>query len=391
MSGKPYAGISCPRCGRSLETRSRFCEHCGVDVAIAAVLAEQSVVLPQPLSEDQPVTLESLVPRIGEYMIEQGIIQREHLQRALDYQKQETQAGKPVLLGEALLQLGLVDRATLDQVVTTRVLQLQKALNDANQHLQQRVEERTRELQNALERLSELSQLKANFIANISHELRTPLTHIKGYLDLLSDGGLGPLTPSQEEAINVLMRAEVRLEKLIEDLIQFSLAARGDLSLEVKEVQINHLIRAKVERARPHAESKHIALSAVVPQRLPAVRADEEKIGWVIDQLLDNAIKFTQPGGKVAVKASLDSGTVTVAVMDSGIGIPQEHLDEIFEAFHQLDGNATRRYSGTGLGLAMVRRIVDAHGAQIQVDSAPGKGSRFQFSLLVAKVPAIME
>lgn len=369
--------IACPLCGKLTLAQNRHCEHCGVDMAMAAGLAEQNVVLP----EARPITLEALVPRIGEYMIEQGLIQQQDLLNALDYQKQQVQQGRSILLGEALLELGMVSRAMLDQVVTTRILQLQDALNEANRNLQQRVEERTQELQRALDRLSELNRLKSNFIANISHELRTPLTHIKGYLDLLSDGGLGPLTQAQEDAISVLKRAETRLERLIEDLIQFSLTSRGDLSLEVKDVQIDRLIQVLAERARPRAQARQVAFKTVLPRNLPTVKADEDKIGWVIEQLIDNAIKFTPAGGKVAVKASLEDKLVTVAIMDSGIGIPEERLEEIFEPFHQLDGDATRRYSGTGLGLAMVHRIIEAHGAQIRVRSAVNKGSRFEFSL----------
>ena len=126
-------------------------------------------------------------------MIEQGVLQPEELQRALDYQKERSALGKPVLLGQALLELNLVARETLDQVITMQILKLQRALNEANKNLQRRVDERTKELKRALNRLAELNYLKSNFISNISHELRTPLTHIKGYLDILSDDGLGLL------------------------------------------------------------------------------------------------------------------------------------------------------------------------------------------------------
>ena len=230
-----------------------------------------------------------------------------------------------------------------------------------------------------------MNQLKSNFIANISHELRTPLTHIKGYLDLLAEGGLGPLTPSQEEAINVLKRAEGRLEQLIEDLIQFSMASRGELSLNQNNTHIDKLIEVIVDRSRQKALPKDITLNAVIAPKLPAVHIDEDKIGWVLMQLLDNAIKFTDQAGKIQVRASAHQGVVTVAVIDSGIGIPEDRILEIFEPFHQLDGSTTRRYSGTGLGLAMVRRILETHGSQIKVRSVVGKGSSFEFSLPAAK------
>jgi signal transduction histidine kinase len=345
------------------------------------VLAEQSVLIYGEIPSGVPIAPEVLVPRIGEYMIEQGFLEPEGLQKALAYQKEHATQGNSILLGQALLELGLVERETLDQVITSQILKLQKALSEANQQLQQRVDERTQELQRALERLSELNQLKSNFIANISHELRTPLTHIKGYLDILADGGLGPLTQAQIEAINVLNRAEIRLERLIEDLIQFSLASRGEVSLNLKESEIEKLIQIAAERSLHKAQSQNVQLSSMLQPDLPNVRIDEDKIGWVLLQLLDNAVKFTPKGGKVAVKASHSNGLVHIAVLDTGIGIPENRIAEIFEPFHQLDGEATRRYAGTGLGLAMVRRIIEAHGSQIIVQSAMGKGSRFEFSL----------
>lgn len=377
--------ISCPNCGRPVLLNNRYCEHCGVDLAVAAVLAEQLVLGPGEIPVGLPIAPEVLVPRIGDYMIEQGLLTPEELQRALAYQKERSSNGSPLLLGQALLELNIITRETLDQVITSQILKLQQALNDANQQLKQRVEERTQELQRALERLSELNQLKSNFIANISHELRTPLTHIKGYLDILSDGGLGPLTNAQAEALNVLNRAEARLERLIEDLIQFSLASRGELSLNLKDTEIDKLIAIAVDRSMHKAQTQGVQLNSILPGKLPNIHADEDKIGWVLLQLLDNALKFTPQGGKVVVKASHENDLVNIAIMDTGIGIPEDRLQEIFEPFHQLDSAATRRFAGTGLGLAMVRRIIEAHGSQIKVQSVQGKGSRFEFSLPAIK------
>lgn len=380
--------ISCPNCGKPVQPLSRFCEHCGVDLAVAAAMAEPGVIKPPEQATVPPVAPEALVPRIGDSLIEQGLLQPEQLRQALAYQKERQAAGNPILIGQALLELGIISRETLDQVVTQQILKLQIALSEANRTLQRRVEERTQELQKALSRLQELNQLKSNFIANISHELRTPLTHIKGYLDLLADGSLGPLTPQQEEACKVLLRAESRLESLIEDLIQFSLASRGELSLNLRTCNMNTLIRIVVDRSQPKARQKGIALSALLPDEEIWIQADEDKLGWVLMQLLDNAIKFTPSNGRVAIKATRQRDSLAVSVMDNGIGIPPERLEEIFEPFHQLDGSATRRYAGTGLGLAMVKRILEAHHSEIKVQSAVGKGSRFMFRLPLLKVTA---
>src|SRR5919199_680295 len=133
--------------------------------------------------EQQRLTPEMLVPRIGEYLIQKGLISAENLQKALDYQQEATANGNPILLGQALIDLKLLEQADLDQAVTELIIQLRSALQATNRSLERRVEERTAELQKALQRVSELSQLKANFVSNISHELRTPLTHIKGYIE----------------------------------------------------------------------------------------------------------------------------------------------------------------------------------------------------------------
>jgi signal transduction histidine kinase len=322
-----------------------------------------------------------LVPRIGEYMLDQGILSEEDLQKGLDYQTAKAAEGEPMLVGQALLELGLVDRKTLEGVITHQILQLQNALNDANRRLERRVQERTLDLQRALDRLAELNQLKSNFIANISHELRTPLTHIKGYLDLLLDEELGPLNSQQNSALQVLRRAENRLEHLIEDLIQFSLAARGELSLSLNRTNLGKLIEVEVERSQSKAKLNQVALEARVDDPLPVVEADADKMAWVLSQLVDNAIKFTPKEGRVEITAGLNGRRVQVVVNDTGIGIPPERMDEIFEPFHQLDGSATRRYGGTGLGLAMVRRIIEAHGSQVNINSVVGQGTRFEFTL----------
>jgi signal transduction histidine kinase len=348
---------------------------------MAVVLAEQEALLPIRPVDGLPLAPEVLVPRIGDYLIERKLLKPEDLHRALNYQKEQNRKGNPVLLGQALLELELITRETLDEVVTAQILELQNALSDANRALKQRVQERTQELQTALERLSELNILKSNFVSNISHELRTPLTHIKGYLDLFAESGLGPLNQAQSDALKVMMRAEERLERLIEDLIQFSLSSRSDLYLELEKVDLRGLITNSIDRVQLKAQSREILINAILAHDLPSVWADKDKIGWVLLQLLDNAVKFTPRGGKVIIKANSNQGPVKISVIDTGIGIPAERISEIFEPFHQLDGSATRQYGGTGLGLTMARRIIEAHGSQVKVDSVVGKGSRFEFTL----------
>src|SRR5574339_639161 len=193
------------------------------------------------------LTPEMLVPRMGEYLIHKGLITEENLQKALDYQQEATAKGNPILLGQALIDLNLLERAELDQSVTEQIIQLRSALQAANRTLERRVEERTAELQKALERVSELSQLKSNFISNISHELRTPLTHIKGYVELIITESLGPITEEQKHALQVSQQYTNRLEILIEDLIIVSLASRGEMTVKQEDVDIRRLANMAVK------------------------------------------------------------------------------------------------------------------------------------------------
>ena len=328
------------------------------------------------------LTPESLVPRLGDYLIEKKLINQAQLDRALEYQQELRNAGQNLLLGQILIDLGYVNRSRLDAAITEQIMQLRAALQEQNRQLEVRVQERTAELRIAYEKLSELSQLKSNIIANISHELRTPLTHIKGYVELILAGMLGPLTVDQSGAVEVIQKSTNRLERLVEDLIHFSVASKGEFSLDLAAVNLNSVLSAVMSRSQSKADEKQIHLACSLPDVPLQVKADAEKISWVLLELVDNAVKFTPEGGSVAISAEMKTGFVTVSVTDTGIGIAPESLDEIFEPFHQLDGSSTRHYGGTGLGLALVRQIVDAHGARIHVHSQAGQGSVFEIDLV---------
>lgn len=326
---------------------------------------------------------EMLIPRMGEYLVQKGLITEEQLQKALTHQQQQAALGGHYLLGQALIDLNLLDRPTIDQVVTEQIIQLRAALQASNHNLEQRVKDRTSELNEALNRLSELSQMKANFVANISHELRTPLTHIKGYLELLVTESLGGISEDQRDALLVTQRATARLEGIIDDLILFSLASRGEMSMKLEKVNIHQIVSAAVRSATTKAEERGVQIRVSSQESTPHVSADPNKIGWVINQLLDNGIKFTSSGGSVVVAIKEEGkNLVLISVTDTGIGIPANRVKEIFEPFHQLDGSSTRHYGGTGLGLSLVRQIVEAHGSLLDVQSVEGKGSTFKFPLL---------
>lgn len=333
------------------------------------------------------LTPEILVSRLGDYLVEKGLLSIGDLQHALQHQSSlRDSAGSTPLLGQILLEMGMIDRATLDAAVTEQIIQLRSALQEANQRLELRVQQRTAELENALAKLSVLGQLKTNFVANISHELRTPLTHLKGYLELLLAEELGSLNSEQLKALSVMQRSSGRLEHLIEDLILFSTVERGELNLHVQPFHIHAMYQALVNQVQPRAQENNIDLELDCPQDLPAILADEEKLSWAIGQLLDNALKFSQPGGKVTLKAERESKMVRISVIDSGIGIDPERVEEIFEPFHQLDGSSTRRFAGTGIGLTLVKNIIEAHGSVLHVASEISRGSEFSFLITTVEV-----
>ncbi len=298
----PATGTLCPYCHHSVKTHSQFCDNCGVDLALAAYLAE-NVLIDANLPSGIPVAPELLVPRLGEYLIAKGLLSQQQLKMALQHQKEQAENQRPLLMGQALLELGFIKKAVLDQVITTQIHELQDALRQANRRLEQRVRERTSELEHALTKLAELNQLKSNFISNISHELRTPLTHIKGYVELLADKSLGPITKDQSFALDVMHRAYERLEQLVNDLLRFSKASQGEFTLHIAPLSVLALLQHAIRQSAEFARNKQIELHTDLPAQLPLVEGDQEKITWVLLQLLENAIKFTDPGGRIDVTA----------------------------------------------------------------------------------------
>ena len=375
--------LPCPQCNFPIPGDSRTCPNCGVDLALLALLAERSYLSGVPETAPLPDTPAAFVPRIGDYLIQKDLLTEEQLEKALARQKEMADAGERQLLGQTLVEMELVSRETIDMAITNQIIELNSALQESNRTLELRVSERTSELKQALERLTELNQLKTNLISNVSHELRTPLAHIKGYVELLEEEELGDLTLEQGKAMSVISRATVRLGQLIEDLIAFSTASREGMELKLEPVSVSALARENIDRSKPKAREEEVKLKMSVSKDIPPVTADAEKLSWVMYQLLDNAIKFTPEGGRVKLWAEHISGFVTIAVTDTGIGIPANKIDEVFQPFHQLDGSATRRYGGTGLGLALVKQIVDAHGSSITAESMEKKGSTFRFELPV--------
>ncbi len=376
--------LLCPQCRSTVQVEDITCPVCGVDLALAAALAEREVLAFTPARAAAPYISDVILPRFGEYLLRNGYIAEPQLNVALERQRELAGQGIRQTIGQILLGMSAVTRVQLDIASLQQAQELQVALQAKNRELEQAAAKNKEELQQALQQLSELSQLKVNFVGTITHELRTPLSHIKGYRDLMARGVLGPLTDDQQEALTVIGRAAESLSGLIDDLIRFASSAKSGMALRQTAAAPNDLLERVLEVSAPKAAEDNIALNSEIPAGLPPTLADWEQIYWVLFQLLDNAIKFTPDYGAVTLIAEVRDDRLRLAVRDTGIGIPADRIEELFKPFHQLDDSTARRYGGMGLGLALVRRIVEAHQSRIDVESEVGRGSTFAFELPLA-------
>lgn len=235
------------------------------------------------------------------------------------------------------------------------------------------------ELRRAYEELQEADRLKDEIVQNVSHELRTPLTFIKGYVDLLLDGQMGPLTEAQREAMEIIAEKTNLLSRLVSDIVTLQRIERGALNFEA--VDIVALARVSVQSFQLTASQAGLEFTIEDPGGPAIVWGDRERLSQVLDNLLHNAVKFSPNGGRITVRIQDLEDSVQVSVQDTGIGIPPDKLERIFERFYQVDGSTRRRFGGMGLGLAIVKRIVEAHGGRVWAESELGKGSTFYFTI----------
>lgn len=331
--------------------------------------------------QNKPLTPEILVPRIGDYLVDRGYITREDLQKALILQYEGEKSNNLKLLGQILVEMKVIDQITLDQIITEQIISLKTALEDSNKHLERRVSQRTFELEVALQENKKLNEIKSNLISNISHELRTPLTHIKGYLNLFIDGDLGSLSEEQAKIFAIMDRASDKLEKLIDELIMFTLGENDELLLTIEGCEIVSIISKIISNFVLKNANQQIFFINNQPGQEIWVWADQKKIEWVISHLLENAIKFSQKDSSIKIELQSNDEDVVITVIDHGIGISEEKINEIFVPFHQIDGSSTRKFGGVGLGLALVNKILVVHKSKLTVYSEIGIGSRFDFSL----------
>jgi signal transduction histidine kinase len=277
-----------------------------------------------------------------------------------------------------------------------------KALLTGSMHLAamresyRELQDRNARLQHAYDRLKELDRLKSNFLATVSHELRTPLTSIIGYSEMLSEGIAGELSVEQAEFVQTIRDKGEQLLALIKGLLDLSKLESGTMSLRKADVSAQLVMEDVAQTLAPVAKKKGIALTLAVEPGLPSIWGDKERIRQVLLNLTENALKFTESGGRVVLSASVtamdaprdhDGGglvlmaarrtAVQMQVADTGIGIPALERDRVFDAFYQVDSSSTREQGGTGLGLSIVKRLVDAHDGTVQIEQNVPSGTVF--------------
>lgn len=237
-----------------------------------------------------------------------------------------------------------------------------------------------REQQETAERLKEIDKLKTQFLANMSHELRTPLNSIIGFSRVILKGIDGPLTELQKADLTSIHNSGQHLLGLINNILDLSKIGAGKMELNFEEIEVGPIIKSVMATALALVKDKSVDLVQEVPDNLPIVWADPTRLRQVVLNLVSNACKFTDEG-KVTLKARAEREKIVISVSDTGIGIPEEKLDSIFEEFTQVDASTTRKVGGTGLGLPISRHFIEMHKGQIWVDSKPGQGSTFSFAI----------
>ena len=252
----------------------------------------------------------------------------------------------------------------------------QAAIAIENVRLFKEIQDKTRQLEVA-------NKHKSEFLANMSHELRTPLNAIIGFSEVLSERMFGEINEKQAEYLRDIHESGRHLLSLINDILDLSKIEAGRMELDLSRFHLPTALSNAMTLIRERAQRHGIALGLNIDPRLGDFQADERKLKQVLVNLLSNAVKFTPEGGRIDVSAKLEEGHAQIAVRDSGIGISAEDQERLFEEFRQVGSDRARKAQGTGLGLALTKKFVELHGGRIRVESAPGKGSTFAFTLPV--------
>lgn len=235
-----------------------------------------------------------------------------------------------------------------------------------------------REAAELTQRMEKLEQVRSTFVANVTHELKTPLTSIKGYMELLRDGERDEAT--RESFYDIIDIEADRLHALIDDILQLSEIEHSKDDPRQQDCDLYALGRELTDRFRPQAEKAGITFAVRIPEDM-VIRGNTQRIKQLLSNLVDNAIKYNVQGGAVLLRAWHEQKQTVIAVSDTGIGIPEEHVLHLFERFYRVDKGRSRALGGTGLGLSIVKHAAQLHGGTVQVETEPEKGSMFTVKL----------
>ncbi|MGQ0667681.1 MAG: ATP-binding protein [Nitrospiraceae bacterium] len=286
-------------------------------------------------------------------------------------------------VGQLTTAFGQMTKSLTDRDLAVK--QAYRELEQLNQTLEQRVQQRTRELQTANDKLQELDRLKSMFVSIVSHELRTPMTSIKGYVENLLDGLTGALTEKQSRSLERVKHNIDRLTRMLNELLDLSKIEAGRMELHFVPVSLCDVAADVVESYQAAAREKAITLRATSRQSVPLVNGDADTLNRILTNLIHNAIKFTPEGGEIRVESHVrDEAYVETSVIDSGCGIPSHERDKVFDKFYWSESVPVEA-RGAGLGLAIAKNLVELHGGTIRLDSAPGEGSHFSFTIPIAR------
>jgi len=246
--------------------------------------------------------------------------------------------------------------------------------------LAETVNEMTAKLRSDIEQLKKLERFRSEFLGNVSHELRTPIFSLKGFLETLLDGAIEDPAVSRSFVEKAYHHAS-RLDTLLTDLIEISRIESGEMTMSLRYFEVEPFLRSVAADFADAAGRKEQKLVVEVPEGGSSAFGDKDRLRHAVDNIVDNAIKYTGLGTTITLRAIHAGGKIRFEITDDGPGIPQEHLPRIFERFYRIDRNRSRELGGTGLGLSIAKHIIDAHGSKIEVTSSVGEGTTFSFLL----------
>lgn len=285
------------------------------------------------------------------------------------------------------------DVRALETISDELVIAIQNALSlqevkELNATLQQRIAEATKELRQSNRQLQKLDVAKDEFISMASHQLRTPLTSVKGYLSMVLEGDVGAITKAQHQLLAEAFSSSERMVHLIGDFLNVSRLQTGRFMLETRRVDLVKVVSQEVDSLRITAEAHNLKIYFRKPAYFPVLLLDEAKMRQVIMNYIDNAIYYSHEGTTIEVKLYIDAGEAVFEVKDTGIGVPKEEQASLFTKFFRATNARKQRPDGTGVGLFLTKKVIDAHSGRVTLDSSEGKGSTFGFRLPIKKLTA---